>query len=157
MNISIIPYDLIPKGGNCPIDNSQFICELAVALENICEKNEGIGISAVQVGIPFNFFIVKFKDGYRYFVNCDYEPLDKVKEKSIEGCLSLKDEKGNLKYYKVNRFKNIRVYGMEFVPPKSFITIDIKPSGIYGIVVQHEIDHKNQILISDIGRRVFKL
>lgn len=152
--MNIIPSQMIPKGGDCPLDDTAFLYNLGVSLQEVCEREEGIGLSAVQVGLPYNFFVIKFDEKYRYFVNCVYEAIDAKKEKSVEGCLSLKDSNGNLKYYEVERFTNIRISGKE-VLASEIVDLSETPANIYRIVFQHEIDHQNQVLISDIGRRVY--
>ena len=91
MNISsdlkIVPLESIPKGEECVFDyNLSQFCKLALIMEAVCEKEKGIGLSAVQVGVPLNFFVINYnhfsKDNqYRYFANCVYTPLTDEKEK----------------------------------------------------------------------------
>lgn len=156
-NLSIVPPAVIPHGGTCPLDNLGKLYKLALLMQKICDEEEGIGLSAVQVGIPFNFFVVKFDSNYRYFLNCEYTALSEKKTTSVEGCLSLKTPQNKLRHFVVRRFEKIVVKGKELLadPNLSVIDIELFPEDYYKDVFQHEIDHQLQILISDIGQEIF--
>ena len=126
-------------------------------MQVICEREKGIGLSAVQVGIPLNFFIIKFVNVYRYFVNCNYKPISEDKEQYIEACLSIKNADNKLRCFEVNRFKNVLVKGKELVsePTLEIKDFEYNPTDYYKTVFQHEIDHRYGILISDIGKEIF--
>jgi len=156
--LSIVPVDQIPKATSCPIHNLTEVYQTCLKLETLCEKENGIGLSAVQVGIAWNLFVVKFPESnYRYFVNCEYKPISEEKEKSLEGCLSLRNEDGSLRHFEVERYINIRLKGKELVtdPKLDLIDLEINPKDYYRIVYQHEMDHSSGILISDIGQEFF--
>lgn len=137
-----------------------------IKLRDFCEEQEGIGISAVQVGLPLNLFLVKgsgrcplIPEGeYGCFVNCRYEPVGTSTIDSLEGCLSLRDDVGRLRSFQVKRHLRIKLIGYKLVVGESigFEPIDCElTTGQDGIVFQHEIDHHFGILISDIGRELF--
>ena len=157
--LKLVPLNLIPKGNPCyvdTIDDIKRICRLSLLMEFFCQRENGIGLSAVQLGIPLNLFIVKFDPTYRFFINCSYEPISEEKEKSVEGCLSIKKPNGEFRYFEVDRFSQIKVKGKEFVELEmKLVDIEVEPTELPKIIFQHEIDHQNGILISDIGKEVY--
>ena len=156
-NLSIVPEQEIPNGGIVPTDNLLDIFRLIVQMEQICTEKNGIGLSAVQLGIPLNVFIVQRNDGYEYYLNCEYEGIGE-KTSSIEGCLSLRDKEGKLRRFEVQRFSSVKIKGQQLKvsgdPALQIKNIDQEEHGLYAVVFQHEIDHAHQILISDIGKEV---
>lgn len=147
----LVPLNSIPRGENCKLDDLPYLLKLGLSMQEVCEKNNGIGLSAVQVGIPLNFFIINIAKEYRFFVNCRYKPLSEEKIKSIEGCLSLKG-----RFFEVERFADIVVKGKE-LNTNTLILEDIeeKPTGIMNAVFQHEIEHSLLITVDLIGKEVF--
>lgn len=137
-------------------------------LQELCDRESGIGISAVQVGIPWKLFLVK-GDGscplipsgtYGYFLNCIYSPVTEEKVVSLEGCLSLKTTDGQLRTFQVTRSALVRIEGtcLRTEPKLCFEQVDIVLHyGQQGIVFQHEADHSfgQERLISKIGTEVF--
>jgi peptide deformylase len=138
-------------------------------LQFICEKEKGIGISAVQVGLPIKLFLIK-GDGtcpliknneYACFVNCEYEPLDNSKNiVTIEGCLSLKNKDEKIRHFKVERHSSVRVHGYRFLFDKKLEFVKISDNLNFdqqGVVFQHEIDHQmgKDGLISKKGQEIF--
>ena len=167
-SLSIVPLDSIPKDiVECPTDDLVDLYKLCSYMAELCTNEKGIGLSAVQVGVPWKVFVVKYmcmpdgKDYFRYFVNCTYAPvviplaLDE-KEKSLEGCLSLKKSNGELRYFEVERYKNIVLKGQELKSEPNLELVDVheEPKDYYRIVYQHEVDHQQLVLISDIGKEI---
>lgn len=155
--LKLVEPRLIPKGEDCSGEDLVNLFKLGLLLQDFCEKQKGIGLSAVQVGLPFDFFAVKFTDQYRFFLNCTYEPLDELKEKSLEACLSLRTLAGELRFFEVDRHSKIKVKGKELKYDLELKIVDFEfiPDESSKIVFQHEIDHSQQILISQIGKEVF--
>jgi peptide deformylase len=149
-----------------PLDDMIKVYKTCQELQEICERENGIGISAVQVGIPWKLFLVK-GDGscplipageYGYFLNCSYEKVtDEKQVVSIEGCLSIRSPEGQLRLFEVKRSDKIRLYGFRINNNDlSIVEIDdALTMKQQGIVFQHEIDHHFGILISDIGKEIF--
>lgn len=153
----IVPVDEIPKAKDALLDDLMSLFRLAAKMEPICDKEKGIGLSAVQVGVPLNFFIIKVGRNFEYFVNCEYEGIGD-KQKSIEGCLSLKKDDGSFRRFEVDRFSAIKLTGKELkiTNTPSVVLEDVSrlETGLRAIVLQHEIDHGNDILISQIGKEI---
>lgn len=141
------------------------IFKICQKMQIVCERENGIGIAAPQVGIDLHIFLVK-GDGtcplvkeneYGYFVDCTYKPIDNEKTVSLEGCLSLKDDSGKLRFFKVERFNKIKISGYQLITDSGLKLnpIDLELSiSQQGAVFQHESDHNVPKLISDIGEEI---
>jgi peptide deformylase len=155
-NLHILSVEDIPKEvKDCPIDNLLSLYALCLEMERVCEQAGGVGLSAVQVGIPWKLYIVKYEKGYRYFVNCEYEAIGE-KIESLEGCLSLRKQDHSLRYFEVKRFERVCITGHELLieeKPK-LGAISVEFSGVYAIIHQHEIDHSGLVTIDQIGVEV---
>lgn len=152
-----------------PLDNPLAVFKLAKEMQKVCDDHDGVGLAAVQVGVPWKFFIVKGLPGdillkeneYGYFVNCEYHEITTSKPfVSIEGCLSLRSDQGQLRSFWVERLSAIHLKGLRLIDKKNGnlkfeqvdVEIDVEQSSI---VYQHEIDHQNGLLIEDIGHEWF--
>ncbi len=163
----IVEVSKIPKRNkivDAPTDNLEELFEVFKTMERICNENGGIGLSAVQIGIPWKIFVIKGdgtgkipKGSFWNFVNCEYSSIGIETMKSVEGCLSIKDQNGHCIRYEVNRFPIVSVCGKRLINGKEkglFIHPykDTIAAFEQGIVFQHEIDHHRGRLISDFGK-----
>jgi peptide deformylase len=100
----------------------------------------GVGLACPQIGIPKSLAIVRIGDFKLNLVNA------KIIEKyhpfifDGEGCLSFP----NL-FIQTNRYREI-VVDNNLVKPYKFIITDFA-----AVVVQHELDHLNQVLLPDLA------
>ena len=107
------------------------------SLVDVVYDNEGLGLAANQVGLPYRIIVV-FK---RFMVNPVILDMSEDKTTSHEGCLSLPG-----KQYPVQRSNTIII---------RWQTTDFKETKTqkwgkdYAWVAQHEIDHLNGILINE--------
>lgn len=154
----VLPHEIPKIVYDCPKSDLVSLYAVALRMQEVCEANNGIGLAAVQVGIPWRFFIVNFLDKFRFFLNSVYVPLSGEKEKSLEGCLSIRHTNGDLRYFEVERYKKIEVSGEELLADTELkvVPFNLQPEGIYRFVYQHEADHhgwpgKEPVLISEIG------
>lgn len=157
-SLMIVPPEEIPLAEQVPTDNLLDLFKLSVYMEDLCHKNSGVGLSAVQVGIPWNLFVMLKENGNECFVNSSYEGIG-AKIKSIEGCLSLKNKHGDLRRFEVNRFEKIIFRGQQLKvqkdEPQLFLeNFEREVQGFDSIVIQHESDHALGVLISDIGKEI---
>lgn len=100
----------------------------------------GIGLAGPQINIHKKVCIVRINDEYR--VDLVNARIEKGYDKAIfnhEGCLSFPD-----RYEKTMRYQEIVV--KNDVPPYNFIA-----TGLFAVVIQHEIDHLNSILLPDVA------
>ena len=108
-------------------------------LSNKNINDNSIGLACNQLGLSGRIIIVKIKNKWVYFINPDINYKSQEKIITEESCLSVPN-----KIIKVERSKEITI---------SFIFDgNSKPSnykGMDAIVIQHEIDHLNGIIITD--------
>lgn len=167
--MQLVDFDKLPKAEDIldvPLDDPMKVFKICQQMEMVCERENGIGLSAVQVGIPWKLFIVKGdgtcpiieKGKYAYFVNTHYTVTEENQILSLEGCLSIRSQDGQLRLFQVPRHNKVHLNGhiLVFNSVLKFDILDIKISAAEeGIVFQHEIDHSSAILISDIGKEIF--
>lgn len=133
-------------------------------MENVCLESKGIGLSAVQVGIPWKLFVYwdnfpNKPEKFSYILDAEYTPILNSISDSIESCLSIRNEDKTCKYFKLNRFDAISVKGkiLKHDKEKPYLEDFEKEleKNIFCVLFQHEIDHQNNVLISDIGEEIF--
>lgn len=157
VNIKDMPKHVL----DVPVNDLNGVYKVCTEMEALCKKERGIGLAAVQVGIPWRLFIALDHSGkFGYYINCDYTAKGKVSIFSLEGCLSIRSPGGQLRHFQVARHSNIIVTGHklreihnngpELVPFSEEVH---HTEG--GVIFQHEIGHANGVLISDIGEEVF--
>lgn len=158
-NLKIIPASEIQRGSDSPLDDTLGLFRLCTKMQTICEKFNGVGLSAVQIGLPINVCIVKTSSKYEHLVNCTYVGNGE-KIKSIEGCLSILDKDNNPRQFELKRFPEIFVSGYFLQSSENTPYVELKEiknqlySGFTAIIVQHELDHAAGVLISDIGQEI---
>ncbi|XBT18864.1 MAG: peptide deformylase [Candidatus Shikimatogenerans sp. AspAUS03] len=110
---------------------------------NTMNLNNGIGISAPQIGININLFLYKniYKNKYHIFINSNIiKYFGSIKNK-IEGCLSIPNIKKKIKRYNsiIIEYRNLKWE---------------KKKKIYSSnssrIIQHEYDHIKGILFIDL-------
>ncbi len=114
------------------------------------KKANGVGLAAPQVNVSKRFFVMKpslFKKA-EVVINPVLEYLTQYgKKKSTESCLSIPG-----KSYKVSRYKKLNVTYKD----RNGKRVSERASGFRAIVIQHEYDHLNGNLISDIFLKSFQ-
>jgi peptide deformylase len=107
----------------------------------ILERTRGVGLAAVQVGIPQRFFVTRIgNDAPRVFINPSIIETSQELADYEEGCLSLPGVWGKLMRPKMVR---VQAWNEKFRP----FTIDT--DGILARVIQHEYDHLDGALFID--------
>jgi len=131
------------------IEEAQYIIKLL--RKNLKQISHGIGLSAIQIGIPKRVGLIIYKD-------IEYQLINPIIKECIdefiyynEGCLSIPG-----KFFNVIRYHQIHITNMKpshngweeeecvFAP-----SINNTSPDMIGIAIQHEIDHFNGILICD--------
>lgn len=165
--MNLVKVEDIPIGQDVDITNLDHIVKLYGDMIDFARENGyPLGVSAVQLGIPEKFFIARcsmypygISDvdyGYIGYINCEYLPPKVLSEIiSVEGCLSLPG-----RIFAVKRFPSINLKGyMMSVDIDTFSVETLKVDQIVSnkelsAILQHEIDHQNGILISDLGNEI---
>lgn len=161
VELELVPEQSIPHASPASGMDATKLFVTALKMEHLCTKEGGIGLSAVQVGLPWDMFVVRRNnsgpDAYECYIDCSYYSQGSNTTKSIEGCLSLKRD-GKTRRFEVERYESVRVVGKRLEIGESGLPVmkdvDFVEQGLYGIVFQHEIDHSMGILISQIGTEI---
>lgn len=158
--MEIVPLESIPKQTEkVPASDLVGILKICHQMEELCRKSNGAGLSAVQVGLPWKLFVGR-KEGnssdFQYLLNCSYEPVGEERIISHEGCLSLRMKDDSLRTFRVERYKAVRVTGQRLTSSGKLelVDVDMVAEDWWATMYQHEIDHQNGILISDIGQEI---
>jgi peptide deformylase len=115
----------------------------------------GVGLAAPQVGVPLRLIVVEYGDDEdeeaprKLFVVANPEIIEKSEEKTlgIEGCLSVPDLIGEVERHESVTVKGLNRFGMPF---------KIKVSGWLARIFQHEIDHVEGIVYTDLTDKIWK-
>jgi peptide deformylase len=108
-------------------------------------KAPGIGLAAIQVGVPKRVIILdlsKKEDAHKplVFINAEVSWTSKEKSKFEEGCLSIPDY-----YEEVERPSQVKVKYLDLDGKAQ----EIEAKGLLATCLQHEIDHINGVLFID--------
>ena len=146
--MEILPYDILTYPN--PILDEPARPVLNVSDEKIqwvikkmwvtLDRAEGIGLAAPQVGIGLRIFLVKARGLRQAFINPKVTPLGDERVKSPEGCLSFPG-----KVCVVPRHSEIEVEAMN----EEGARFSVNLGGLHAIVVQHEFDHLEGVVITD--------
>jgi len=128
------------------------IREVIKKMRAIIKKENGVGLSANQIGLDWRLFIAeipseKGKPKFYAIFNPDIIKASKNKIILEEGCLSVPGIWGL-----VERSEQIVLIGFD----KNEKKIKIKAWGLLARVFQHEVDHLNGILFIDRANKFFK-
>jgi peptide deformylase len=112
------------------------------------QEERGVGLAAIQVGVPVRLFVVKIPEEMEdpdagttlVLLNPKIARRSREIEDGVEGCLSVPGWMGN-----VPRHVEITVKGIDMDGQKT----RLKASGYLARVLQHEIDHLNGVLFID--------
>jgi peptide deformylase len=110
--------------------------------------DNALGLAAPQVETHKNAFLANLTSGQFIFINPRIIQTSSEKISSIEGCLSLPEQMNC-----VNRFARICIEAEVIRCPNE--NLGIKQFRLFGRdanIVQHEMDHLNGVLISDLPR-----
>jgi peptide deformylase len=100
----------------------------------------GIGLACPQIGIAKRMAIIRIENTKIDLVNAKIVQKYYQFQFDNEGCLSFPD-----RYERTLRYKEI-VVGENLVFPHRFIATDL-----IAVAIQHETDHLNGILLSDVA------
>ena len=105
---------------------------------------KGIGLAAIQVGIPKRIIVIDLKKDEKknpmYFVNPIIKQKNSVNSIYEEGCLSVPNQ-----FAEIERSNKCEVEYLDFNGKKQLL----KAEGLLATCIQHEIDHLEGILFID--------
>ncbi|MBX5466299.1 MAG: peptide deformylase [Firmicutes bacterium] len=104
----------------------------------------GVGLAAPQVGVSKRVIVADVGEGLIALVNPEILSWAGV-QNGFEGCLSIPDLVGE-----VERAAMVRVTGLDAAGHRVWIDAE----GLLARCLQHEIDHLNGVLFTDVASRV---
>lgn len=118
-------------------DTRALIDEMVAAMR----AGNGIGLAAIQIGVPLRIIVLEPKPGYVWaMVNPEITRTGDLIVAREEGCLSVPD--GVRRIWRPDQIK-VRFLDRDGKSRKTFA------QGWFATSIQHEIDHLNGVLISD--------
>lgn len=124
--------------------------ELAALLDDMRETvraEEGAGLAAPQIGVPYRVVVIDVEEGFYELVN----PViisAKGEQTGAEGCLSVKGKQGT-----VTRPEKVKAEYRDRRGKKHKLTAE----GFFARAVCHELDHLDGILYTDKAIEVHDL
>ena len=112
-------------------------------LSNKNINDNSIGLACNQLGLPGRIIIVKMKNKWVFFINPNITYKSQEKIITEESCLSVPK-----KTIKVERSKDITIYYEKGNLDGNY-GWESNYTDMDAIVIQHEIDHLNGIIITD--------
>lgn len=152
VKIITFPNPILRKKSHPIIDNNEAESLIKKLKETVINKESavaGVGLAAVQIGIPKKVFIAYSKASRKFlsFINPEIIWYSKRKTSGVpdsknkyEGCLSLPGKWGQ-----VFRYKKIKIVYQTQAGQKATRSF----SGQIATIIQHEYDHLNGILFID--------
>ncbi len=115
----------------------------------------GVGLAAPQVAVPLRLIVIEYGDDEnddtpkKLYVVANPEIIEKSEELAmgIEGCLSVPDLIGEVERHESITVKGLNRHGLPF---------KIKASGWLARIFQHEIDHVEGIVYTDLTDKIWK-
>lgn len=109
----------------------------------------GVGLAAPQIGVPKRVIIVDTAEEEQELIELINPEIVKSSGEQLgpEGCLSIPGINGDVK-----RFEKVTVKGLD----RDGHEVTIKAEGFLARVFQHEIDHLNGILFTDIAESIYE-
>lgn len=110
-------------------------------LKHVLQREKGLGLSAVQIGIPIRMFIMKLNNGNLLTV-INPEITNQYEKKTFikEGCLSFPNKRVNTLRY---NYTHAEYTDLDGIRKKAILT------GLESVIFQHECDHLNGVLFFD--------
>ena len=117
------------------------VLELVKGMIETMNKNNGVGLSACQVGKNIRLFIINPELSKKcVFINPEIIKISKKTEIIEEGCLSLPDV-----FVKKERAKSLKIKALD----ENGKEFKLKAKDILARTIQHEMNHLDGILITD--------
>ncbi len=125
--------------------NQLEIQQLLLDMEKTMLEKDGAGLAAPQIGKNIRLIVINHKNKTFFLINPQITKKSWAREIDDEGCLSVLDEKGDIIYAPVERYKKVNcIYWDEKGNRKK-----ISAEKILARIIQHEIDHLDGVLFID--------
>jgi len=108
------------------------VSDLVKDMFQTCEANNGVGLAAIQIGVPKRILIISFQGIKKVLINAQLKKVGKKLVKETEGCLSFPG-----KQVEVERPRDIEV----IYENENRDTERVRYSGFLSRIIIHEMDH----------------
>jgi peptide deformylase len=147
---------------------TKFDKELQTLIDDMIETMRdapGVGLAAPQVGVSERLAVIEYAEDeddedegegaekttkpkqLLVIINPEIVKASEEKVNGIEGCLSIPGLLGEVERYEALQVKALNRYGKP---------VKLKVDGWMARIFQHEIDHLNGVLFTDLATRVWK-
>lgn len=110
---------------------------------------DGVGLAAPQIGILKRLIVVDVGDDHGLIKMINPEIVSSEGEQfGPEGCLSIPGYNGDVRRAETVTVKGLDRDGKEFT---------VTGSGLFARAFQHEIDHLNGVLFTDLAEKVYEI
>jgi peptide deformylase len=150
LTIRVYPDPILRRKAD-KIEDPDQIRDLVEKMFDAMYQNDGIGLAAPQVGLSRALITVDTEEGPVALINPEIIQTSDETGSLEEGCLSLPDIRVSVERPRQVTVRALNLRGEE---------VEIRAEGLLAVVLQHEIDHLNGILIIDrassVSRNLFK-
>ncbi|MFA5023793.1 MAG: peptide deformylase [Patescibacteria group bacterium] len=119
--------------------------ELLLDMEETMLKKDGAGLAAPQIGKNIRLVVVHHEDRTWFLINPQITKKSWAREIEEEGCLSVLNDRGEIIYAPVERYKKINCLYLDAQSQKQKLVA----TKLLARVIQHEIDHLDGVLFID--------
>lgn len=140
-----------------PVSTVEEAKEIIKTLEEVLSLHDGIGLSAIQIGIPKRIAVLRIRDVFVPIINPEvikaFDPFDFIGE----GCLSFPGIFVKSKRYEGFIIKNNVIQGDSFREETQYFHYDDEckdinnPDNYETIAIQHEMDHMEGKTLMDFS------
>jgi peptide deformylase len=128
------------RSAKIPVPVSKEMLEELPEMIETMRRADGVGLAAPQVGRSIRLFVIEVDGRVSIFLNPNIVFRSKETATGEEGCLSRPGE-----FYPITRSKRITVEYDDLDGKR----LSLDAEGFSAVVIQHEYDHLEGILISD--------
>jgi len=118
---------------------------LLADMEETMLKKDGAGLAAPQIGQNIRVVVIHNEGHNLFLINPQITRRSWAREIEEEGCLSVLNDKGEILYGPVERYKKISCVYLD----RKGVKQKISAEKMIARVIQHEIDHLDGILFID--------
>ncbi|MCX6056373.1 MAG: peptide deformylase [Chloroflexi bacterium] len=155
LEIVTVPDPILRRKAHKVIDFDNEFHKLVSDMVETMREAPGVGLAAPQVGVSLRLVVVEYRDDEeeklpkKLYVLANPEVTEKSEEKvlGIEGCLSVPDLLGEVERYEKVVIKALNRQGKP---------VKVKAEGWLARVFQHEIDHLEGIVYTDLTEKIWK-
>lgn len=119
--------------------------QLLLDMEETMIKKDGAGLAAPQIGQNIRVIVIRHENKTFFLINPKITKKSWAREIEEEGCLSVLNDKGEIIYAPVERYKKVNCIYLDRKGHKQKISAE----KILARIIQHETDHLDGILFID--------